>query len=156
MQSKYGQRNNPDKHIKSFANIIIVADAGYFTIVNLYFLFKHRINAVIKPSAESREDNNKLREKSGNPTNEKKSIRKYLTRVLGGYECDKGCFFKYKKSIAIKHRKTQKDDNLPEVCRKERQIYERKPCKDCPYDSECPKVIEDRKPFILRIIEKIT
>ena len=43
MQSKYGQRNNPDKHIKAFANIIIVADAGYFTIVNLYFLFKHRL-----------------------------------------------------------------------------------------------------------------
>ena len=36
MQSKYGKKNNPLKHIQAFANIVIVADAGYFTVVNLY------------------------------------------------------------------------------------------------------------------------
>ena len=35
MQSKYEKRDNPKKHERTFANIIIIADAGYFTIVNL-------------------------------------------------------------------------------------------------------------------------
>ena len=66
MQSKYGQRNNPNKHIRAFANILIIADAGYFTVFNIYFVFKNNINAIIKPTSESREDNEDLREKSGN------------------------------------------------------------------------------------------
>ena len=44
MQAKYGEKNNPLKHTRAFANIVIVADAGYFTIVNPYFVFKNKIH----------------------------------------------------------------------------------------------------------------
>ena len=53
MQAKYGEKDNPLKHTQAFANIVIVADAGYFTLVNLYFVFKNQINAIIKPSSSS-------------------------------------------------------------------------------------------------------
>ena len=36
---------------------------------------------------------------------EKKSIRKYFSRVKGGYRCNQGNFLGYKRSITIKHRK---------------------------------------------------
>ena len=86
MQEKYGKRNNPLKHTQAFANIVIVADAGYFTLVNLYFVFKNQINAIIKPSSEARKDNDKLRQRDGHSKKETKSIRQYFKRVLGGYE----------------------------------------------------------------------
>ena len=59
----YGQRTNFSYFITSFLNIIIVADAGYFTIKNLYFIFIHRINALIMPNTEARKENEKLKEK---------------------------------------------------------------------------------------------
>ena len=93
MQSKYGEKNNPLKHIRAFANIVIVADAGYFTVVNLYFVFINQINAIIKPSSEARRDNDKLREQDGHSKKEIKSIRRFFKRVLGGYECNQGKFF---------------------------------------------------------------
>ena len=80
----------------------------------------------------------------------KKSIRKYFKRVLRGYECNQGKFLGYKRSIAINHRKPLEDEDLPDVCKDERQIYYRKNCKGCPYENVCPKKIEDRKPFLLR------
>ena len=66
MQSQYGERNNPCKFEYKFAKIILIADAGYFTVYNLYFIFINRINALIKPNTESREDNDDLRKKSEN------------------------------------------------------------------------------------------
>ena len=149
MQKKYGEINNPLKHTRAFANIVIVADAGYFTIVNLYFVFKNQINAIIKPSSEARQDNNKLRERSGHAKKETKSIRRYFKRVIGGYECNQGKFLGYKKSIPINHRKPQEDD-LPDVCKKERQIYERKRCSGCKYEDVCPKKLEDRTSFLFK------
>ena len=107
MQAKYGEKDNPLKHTQAFANIVIVADAGYFTLVNLYFVFKNQINAIIKPSSEARKDNDKLRERDGHSKKETKSIRKYFKRVLGGYECNQGKFLEFKRSIPINHRKPQ-------------------------------------------------
>ena len=150
MQAKYGERNNPNKFEREFAKIIIMADAGYFTVYNIYFIFKNRINAIIKPNTESREDNNNSRNKSGNSKKEKKSIRKYFTRVKGGYRCNQKKFLGFSKTIAIKHRKPHKDDELPDVCKTERQIYSQKSCPGYKYDKICPKKIEDRKPFLLR------
>ena len=57
MQCMYGQRTNFSFFINSFLKIIIVADAGYFTIKNLYFIFINRINAVIMPNTEARKEN---------------------------------------------------------------------------------------------------
>ena len=39
MQAKYGEKDNPLKHTQAFANIVIVADAGYFTVVKSVFCF---------------------------------------------------------------------------------------------------------------------
>ena len=150
MQAIYGKRNNPLKHTQAFANIVMVADAGYFTVVNLYFVFKNQINAIIKPSSEARKDNDKLRQRDGHSKKETKSIRQYFKRVLGGYECNQGKFLGFKSSIPINHRKPQEDDNLPKVCKKERQIYERKRCSGCKYEDICPKKIEDRTPFLFK------
>ena len=150
MQSKYGEKDNPLKHTQAFANIVMVADAGYFTVVNLYFVFKNQINAIIKPSSEARKDNDKLRTRDGHSKKETKSIRRYFKRVLGGYECNQGKFLGFKRSIHINHRKPQEDDNLPKVCKKERQIYERKRCSGCKYEDVCPKKLEDRIPFLFK------
>ena len=150
MQAKYGKKDNPLKHTRAFANIVIVADAGYFTLVNLYFVFINQINAIIKPSSEARKDNDELRERSGYSKKEIKSIRRFFKRVLGGYECNQGKFLGYKKSIPINHRKPQEDEDLPDVCKKQRQIYERKRCSGCKYEDVCPKKLEDRIPFLFR------
>ena len=80
----------------------------------------------------------------------KKSIKRYFKRVLGGYECNQGKFLGFKRSIPINHRKPQEDDNLPKVCKKERQIYERKHCSGCKYEDACPKKLEDRIPFLFK------
>ena len=61
----YGTRTNFLFFINAFLNIIIVADAGYFTIKNLYFIFIKRINAVIMPNTEARKANDKLRAQNG-------------------------------------------------------------------------------------------
>ena len=75
MQYNYGQRYNPSKFIQAFSKIILIADAGYFTVFNTYFVFINKINAIIKPISESRADNDELRKKSGNSKKHKKSIR---------------------------------------------------------------------------------
>ena len=51
-------------------------------------------------------------------------------------------------SIPINHRNPQEDD-LPDACKKKRQIYERKNCPGCEYEEVRPKKLEDRKPFLL-------
>ena len=55
-----------------------------------------------------------------------------------------------KESIPINHRKPQEDEGLPDVCKKERQIYARKRCSGCKYEDVCPKKLEDRIPFLFR------
>ena len=150
MQAQYGERDNPLQFKREFAKIIIIADSGYFTVYNLYFIFKNKINALIKPNTESREDNDTLRERSENSKKKTKSIRKYFTRIKGGYRCNQGRFLGFVESIAIKHRKPHKDDDLPDVCKVERQIYSRKSCPGCKYDEICPKKIEDRKAPLLK------
>ena len=125
MQCMYGQRTNFSYFITSFLNIIIVADAGYFTIKNLYFIFIHRINALIMPNTEARKENKKLKEKTGNTKKEKSSIKKHFKRVKGGYECRNGRFLKLLRIIPIKHRKPQ-DDSIPDICKTKRQVLWKK------------------------------
>ena len=63
MNKIYGQHDNGQKFMTSFLKIVIVADAGYFTVKNLYFIFINRINALIMPNTEARKENDKLRQK---------------------------------------------------------------------------------------------
>ena len=70
-------------------------------------MFKNGINAIIKPSAKAREDNDKLKKQSGHPIKEKKSIRRYFARIMGGYMCNQGRKLWYSGSIPINHRKPQ-------------------------------------------------
>ena len=75
MNNMYGERNNYGLFLTSFLNIIIVADAGYFTIKNLYFIFIHGINALIMPNTEARKENNILREKNRKSKKKKISLK---------------------------------------------------------------------------------
>ena len=149
MQSIYGTRKNFPSFINAFLNIIIVADAGYFTIVNLYFVFINRINALIKPNTESRKTNDELRERDGNKKKKQSKKDKFFERVKGGYKCKNNGFLKLVATIKIKHRKPQ-NNNLPDVCKSKRQIYKKKNCESCPFFDECPRKVEDRTPFLLR------
>ena len=78
----YGQRTNFSYFITSFLNIIIVADAGYFTIKNLYFIFIHRINALIMPNTEARKENEKLKEKNRKILKKKNHLLKNTLKEL--------------------------------------------------------------------------
>ena len=116
MQCMYGNRENYLLFIKSFLKIIIVADAGYFTIKNLYFIFINKINAIIMPNTEARKENKKLKAKDSDKE-EKISINdKLFKRVKGGYACKNSGFLKFIRTIPIKHRKPT-DENLPDVCK---------------------------------------
>lgn len=149
MQCMYGQRKNFPFFINSFLKIIIVADAGYFTVKNLYFIFINQIDALIMPNTEARKENEKLRKKEGHSKKGKSSNGKQFKRVKGGYKCRNGKFLKFLGTIIIKHRKPQ-DNSVPDVCKIKRQVYGRKHCEGCPYIDECPQKIEERTPFLFR------
>lgn len=149
MQCIYGTRKNFSFFINAFLNIIIVADAGYFTIKNLYFIFIQRINALIMPNTEARKANDKLRTRNGNNKKEPSQKNKFFKRIKGGYLCKNKRFLKLMEIIPIIHRKRENND-LPDICKSKRQIYKRKHCEDCPFFDECPKKVEDRIPFLFR------
>jgi len=149
MQCMYGTITNFLFFINAFLNIIIVADAGYFTVKNLYFVFIKRINAVIMPNTEARKANDKLRAQNGKNKKEPSQKDKFFKRVKGGYSCKNKRFLKLMDIIGIKHRKSENND-LPNVCITKRHIYKRKHCEDCPFFDECPKKVEDRIPFLFR------
>ena len=149
MQSLYGARTNFTFFINAFLNIIIVADAGYFTIKNLYFIFVKRINALIMPNTEARKANDKLRARDSDHKKEPSQKDKFFKRVKGGYSCKNNRFLKLMEIIPIKHRKLE-NNNLPNICKTKRHIYKRKHCEDCPFIDECPKKVEDRIPFLFR------
>ena len=147
MQDIYGTRKNFLFFINAFLKIIIVADAGYFTVKNLYFIFIKQIDALIMPNTEARKANEKLRARDTDYEKEPSQKDKFFKRVKGGYLCKNDEFLKLMKIVPIKHRKPQNDD-LPDVCKTRRNIYGRKHCEDCPFFDECPKIVEDRIPFL--------
>ena len=149
MQSRYGARKNLSFFSNAFLNIIIVADAGYFTVKNLYFVFSNGINALIMPNTEARKINDKLWARDGDTQKEQSEKDKYFKRVKGGYKCKNDGFLKLTETIPIKHRKPQKND-LRDVCKVKRQVYTKKHCEGCPYFDECPRKVEDRIPFLFR------
>lgn len=149
MQCMHGTRTNFLFFINAFLNIIIVADAGYFTVKNLYFVFIKRINALIMPNTEARKANDKLRAQNGKNKKEPSQKDKFFKQVKGGYSCKNKRFLKLMDIIPIKHRKPENND-LPNVCITKRHIYKRKHCEGCHFLDECPKKVEDRIPFLFR------
>ena len=101
MQDIYGTRKNFLFFINAFLKIIIVADAGYFTVKNLYFIFIKRIDAVIMPNTEARKANEKLRARDTDYEKEPSQKDKFFKRVKSGYLCKNDEFLKLMKIIPI-------------------------------------------------------
>ena len=81
MQHEYGQRWNTREIRKRIREHILIADSGYFTTENLYYLFINKINALIMPKKIAEEHNNKLRRENGYEEKRKDSDRKGFNRV---------------------------------------------------------------------------
>lgn len=137
MQQEFEERWNYKGIKRRLREYILVADSGYFTTENLYYLFINNINALIMPKSLSEQHNNKLRRENGLEEKRKNSTRKGLTRVKNGYKCQKGRLIKFIESITVKHHKPHKDDNLPDICKTKRFIFESHSCRGCPNIDNC-------------------
>ena len=137
MQREFGERWNYKGIKRRLQNYILVADSGYFTTENLYYLFINNINALIMPKSLSEQHNNKLRQENYLEEKRKNSTRKGFERVKNGYMCPYGRLMKFVESIDIKHRKSHKDDDLPDICKTKRFIFESRSCRGCPNIDDC-------------------
>ena len=137
MQQEFGERWNYKGIKRRLREYILVADSGYFTTENLYYLFINNINALIMPKSLSQQHNNKLRRENDLEEKRKNSTRKGLTRVKNGYKCQNGRLIKFIESITVKHRKPHKDDNLPDNCKTKRFIFECHSCRGCSNIDNC-------------------
>jgi len=54
MQIEFGERKNYSEIRRRIREHILIADSGYFSTENLYYLFKNKINALIMPKKISR------------------------------------------------------------------------------------------------------
>ena len=137
IQCEFGERWNYKGIKRRLREYILVADSGYFTNENLYYLSINKINALIMPKSLSEQHNNKLRKEEGLEEKRKDSKRKGIERVKNGYKCKMGRLIKFIESIEIKHRKLHKDDNLPDICKTKRFVFECSSCKGCPNFDTC-------------------
>ena len=139
MQREYGQRWNTREIKKRIREHILIADSGYFTTENLYYLFINKINALIMPKKTAEEHNNKLRRENGHEEKRKDSDRKGFDRVKNGYICPIGCFMRHLETIEINHRKLHPDDDFPDICKKKRHIFKTYSCNGCSRSENCIK-----------------
>ena len=137
MQREFGERRNYSEIQKRIREHILIADSGYFSTENLYYVFKHKINALIMPKKLSEDHNNKLRRENGHEEKRKGSSKKDFKRVKNGYICPFGRFMRLTKVKNFKHRKPHKDDSLPDNCKKKRYFFETYSCKGCPNIENC-------------------
>ena len=61
LQREFGERRNYSEILKRIRETILIADSGYSSTENLYYLFINKINALIMPKKLSEIHNNKLR-----------------------------------------------------------------------------------------------
>ena len=123
--------------MKRIRETILIDDSGYSSTENLYYLFINKINALIMPKKLSEIHNNKLRRENELPEKRKKSSKKDFIRVKNGYICPNGRFMRLIKIKPIKHRKSHKDDNLPDNCKEKWYHYETYSCTGCPNINSC-------------------
>ena len=76
MQRGFGERRNYGEIQKRIREHILITDSGYFSTENLYYVFKHKINALIMPKKLSEDHNNKLRRENGYEEKRKGSSKK--------------------------------------------------------------------------------
>ena len=105
MQREYGERWNTREIRKRMREHILIADSGYFTTENLYYLFINKINALIMPKKIAEEHNNKLRRENGHEEKRKDTDRKRFKRVKNDYIYPIGRFMRHLETIEINHRK---------------------------------------------------
>ena len=157
LQNVFGERNNGDGFKDKLLKAIFVADAGYFTNVNLYYILQKGINAVIMPKIIATFINNEFREKS-DKNNKNKSNKVKYERVLNGYLCLDKRFMKLIGSFFTKKRKEEKIEltylpisscsmynwhriyeipKIPDILREKTFIFKRTHCNGCKLKSEC-------------------
>lgn len=137
MQRGFGERRNYRELKRRYENFILIADSGYFSTENLYYILKNKINALIMPKRLSEAHNNKLRREKDLPEKRKSSSRKGFKRVKNGYTCPFGRFMSLVRSKPIKQRKPHKDDALPDICKEKYYVYKTISCEGCPNIDGC-------------------
>ena len=176
LQEEFGERNNGDGIKNKLLKAIFVADAGYFTNKNLYFIYKMGINAIIMPKIVAEYINNKNRENKG-IVNRNSSIKIKYERVKNGYLClDKrfmkslGCFEINKRKeeeIKIKYQpisscsihywhRIYEIPEIPEILQEKTFKFARKHCKGCNFKDKCthnPLVVKTT-PLLMKATEK--
>lgn len=93
MQREFGERGNYSEIRRRIREHILIADSGYFSTENLYYLFKNKINALIMPKILAEAHNNELRREEGYEEKRKYSSKKDFERVKNGYICPIGRFY---------------------------------------------------------------
>ena len=137
MQREFGERRNYSEIRRRIREHILIADSGYFSTENLYYLFKNKINALIMPKILAEAHNNELRREEGYEEKRKDSSKKDFERVKNGYICPFGRFMRLIQVKMVKHRKPHKDDGLPDNCKTKKYIFETYSCKGCPNIDNC-------------------
>ena len=145
MQKEFGERRNYIGIFRMLQRYILIADAGYFSVKNLYYIARYQINALVMPTSLAEKNNNELRIKNGDEETRKNSTRKGFIRVKNGYRCPQGKLMRLVKVRKINHRKPHPDDLLPDRCKKKTFIFETESCEGCPNIDTCKhKVIKDQ------------
>ena len=137
LQKEYSERRNYIGIRRRIQKHIFIADSGYFSTDNLYYLFINKINALIMPKKLSEDHNNRLRRENGYVEKRKASSKKDFKRVKNGYICPDGRFMNLIQVKDLKHRKPHKDDDLPEICKTKKYIFQTKSCEGCQNIKNC-------------------
>ena len=157
LQKLFGERDNGEGFKDKLLKAIFVADAGYFTNENLYYILQKGINAVIMPKIVATFINNQFREKSGK-TNKNKSTKVKYERVLNGYLCLDKRFMTFVNSFFTQKSKEEEIEltylpisscsmynwhriyeipKIPDILREKTFIFKRTHCKGCNKKSKC-------------------
>ena len=155
MQREFGEKDNIPEIKYRFQNFLLIADSGYFTTENLYYLFINKINALIMPKRLAEQHNNELRQEEGLEQKRKDSKRKGFKRVKNGYLCPFGRLMKCIGSQLVKHRKPHPDDELPDNCKTRKYVFKSDSCKGCPNIDRCKnKLIDQNSKLMYEMTEK--
>lgn len=156
MQREFGERRNYSEIRRRIREHILIADSGYFSTENLYYIFKNKINALIMPKILAEAHNNELRREEGYEEKRKYSTKKDFKRVKNGYICSFDCFRRLIKVRLVKHRKPHKDDGLPDNCKTKKYVFETNSCNGCPNIQNCKhkRLIPHISDLIYQMTEK--
>ena len=157
LQKEYGERNNTTEIQNMLDKAILCCDAGYWSKVNLTYVEKNNINALIQPKKVATYVKNKfleiLYEKEGKGNKDEIELnRKQLKRLYNAYQC------RYKRILKLMPSKDNKDEKNKDPHEKETREYECEDCTGCPYINECKfkHISEQITPFENDMTNKFT